>query len=453
MLNESTSQIQEQAAHQGLKSSSVKTDLLSQRALDYHAQPFPGKIGTAILKPCETQDELSLAYTPGVAAPVLAIANDPMAAYTYTNKANTVAVITDGTAVLGLGNVGPLAGKPVMEGKCVLFKRFAGIDAVDIEIKSQTPQQFIDIVASIAGTFGGINLEDIAAPHCFEIEQALQARLDIPVFHDDQHGTSIIIAAALRNALELQGKKLSDVRIVCLGAGAAAIASMRLLIKLGANPQQLRLVDRQGVIRSARQDLSAAKLAFAGDFPEATLNQALVGADVLIGLSGPNLVTQEMIKTMAPKPIIFALSNPQPEIRPELVQQICPDVIMATGRSDFPNQVNNVLGFPFIFRGALDVRATCINTAMIMAAVTALADLAHAPVPDSVLKAYRCEHLSFGPNYIIPTPFDPRLLEYVATAVSRAAMASGVARVDYRAQENSPCLVTNNSWSNCSPVT
>ncbi|MBI3560566.1 MAG: malate dehydrogenase [Gammaproteobacteria bacterium] len=404
-----------------------------RRALDYHATPIPGKIGTALLKPCETQAELSLAYTPGVAAPVLEIARDPTTAYDYTNKGNTVAVITDGTAVLGLGNVGALAAKPVMEGKGVLFKRFADINVVDIEVNSDSPQHFVDVVASIAGGFGGINLEDIAAPHCFYIEQALQARLDIPVFHDDQHGTSIIIAAALLNALELQAKPLSAARIVCLGAGAAAMASMRLLKHLGARSELIRMVDRKGVIRRARQDLNAQKQEFAGDFPEQSLADVMHGADVLIGVSGPNLVTPHMIKTMANKPVVFALSNPDPEILPQQAYLARDDLIMATGRSDYPNQVNNVLGFPFIFRGALDVRATCINTTMIVAAVEALTRLAHAPVPHTVLKAYNCDKLLFGPNYIIPTPFDPRLMDYVATAVAKAAVQSGVARAAYPA--------------------
>ncbi len=400
----------------------------NQRALDYHASPIPGKIGTAILKPCESQAELSLAYTPGVAAPVLEIARDPMLAYDYTNKGNTVAVITDGTAVLGLGNVGPLASKPVMEGKAVLFKRFANINVVDIEVNSTSPAHFVDVVASIAGGFGGINLEDIAAPHCFAIEQELQARLDIPVFHDDQHGTSIIIAAALLNALELQGKRLADARIVCLGAGAAAMASMRLLVHLGADKELIRMVDRKGVIRQARADITEQKREFAGNFTETDLASVLRSADVLIGVSGPNLVSADMIKSMANKPVVFALSNPTPEIMPEQVHSVRDDVIMATGRSDYPNQVNNVLGFPFIFRGALDVRASCINTAMTVAAVEALARLAHEPVPDTVLKAYQCHSLTFGPKYIIPTPFDPRLKDFVATAVAKAAVASGVAR-------------------------
>lgn len=401
------------------------------RALEYHAKPIPGKIGTLLTKPCETQEDLSLAYTPGVAAPVREIARDPMAAYLYTNKGNTVAVITDGTAVLGLGNVGPLAGKPVMEGKGVLFKRFADIDIVDLEVKADSPDTFIETVVSIADSFGGINLEDIAAPHCFYIEQQLKERLDIPVFHDDQHGTAIIIGAALLNALELQGKQLADIKLVCLGAGAAAMASMRLLMNMGLMLDQIRMVDRKGVIRRARTDLNEFKLDFAGDYPEQDLVQAMQGADVLIGVSGPNLVHSDMVKSMAARPVIFALSNPDPEITPEKAHLVRDDLIMATGRSDYPNQVNNVLGFPFIFRGALDVRASTINTAMEIAAVNALSRLAHAPVPQSVLQAYKKSQLYFGPEYIIPTPFDPRLKDYVATAVAKAAVDTGVARAPY----------------------
>jgi len=404
-----------------------------QKALDYHAKPFPGKIGTLLTKPCETQDELTLAYTPGVAEPVRAIAADPMAAYEYTSKGNTVAVITDGTAVLGLGNVGALAGKPVMEGKAVLFKRFADIDVIDLEVTAKSAEEFVETVVNISSGLGGINLEDIAAPHCFAIEQALKERLDIPVFHDDQHGTAIIIAAALINALELQGKELSEVKIVCLGAGAAAMASMCLLIELGAKLEMIRVVDRKGVVRQGREDLNEYKQLFAGEFNEITLEDAMVGADVLIGVSGPNLVHSEMIRSMADKPVVFALSNPDPEITPEKAHLARNDLIMATGRSDYPNQVNNVLGFPFIFRGALDVRASTINTEMEVAAVHALARLAHAPVPQQVFSAYnkKQDSLYFGPDYIIPTPFDPRLKDYVATAVAKAAVDSGVARVPY----------------------
>ncbi|GAB4300168.1 MAG: malic enzyme [Thiohalomonadaceae bacterium] len=404
-----------------------------QAALDYHANPTPGKIATAITKPCATQAELSLAYTPGVAVPVLAIKDDPAAAYRYTGKGNLVAVISDGTAVLGLGNVGPLAGKPVMEGKGVLFKRFANVDVFDIEVQAESPQAFIDTVVRIAPTFGGINLEDIAAPHCFEIEAALQARLDIPVFHDDQHGTAIIIGAGLLNALELQGKQLAEARIVCLGAGAAGIASMNLLVALGATRENIMLVDRKGVIHAGRDDLNVYKQQFAVTTERRTLLDAMTGADVFIGVSGPDLVSREALAAMAPRPVVFALSNPVPEIRPEIAREVRDDLIMATGRSDYPNQVNNVLGFPFIFRGALDVQAKSINREMQIAAVEALRLLAHEPVPAEVLQAYGLENLSFGPDYIIPKPFDPRLITHVPSAVARAAVATGVARASWPA--------------------
>ena len=402
-----------------------------QAALDYHAEPQPGKICIAITKSCLTQEDLSLAYTPGVAEPVRAIASDPEAAYRYTSKGNLVAVITDGSAVLGLGKVGALAGKPVMEGKGVLFKKFADIDVFDIEVDARSPEHFIETVAAIAPTFGGINLEDIAAPHCFMIEEELIRRLDIPVFHDDQHGTAIIIAAGLLNALELQGKRLEDARIVCLGAGAAGIASMRLLVALGAKKEHLSLVDRSGVIHSGREDLNIYKREFAVDSDKRSLGDAMQGADAFIGVSGPDLVTAEMLTAMAPKPVIFALSNPDPEINPELAHTVRKDLIMATGRSDYRNQVNNVLGFPFIFRGALDVRATHINQAMQIAAVHALCALAREPVPQEVLQAYNLKHLEFGPDYIIPKPLDPRLIDHVPPAIARAAVESGVARKAY----------------------
>ena len=401
---------------------------LKAAALKYHAQPTPGKIGIDITKPCRTQKELALAYTPGVAAPVREIAADPQKAYLYTSKGNLVAVITDGTAVLGLGNVGALAGKPVMEGKAVLFKQFAGIDVFDIEVNSKSPEHFIETVVAIAPTFGGINLEDVAAPHCFQIERELVKRLDIPVFHDDQHGTAIIIAAGLLNALEIQGKKISDARIVCLGAGAAGIASMKLLVSLGARKENVVLVDRNGVVHTGRQDLPDYKQEFAQVSTQRTLADALTGADVLIGVSGPDLVTADMVKSMATKPIVFALSNPDPEIHPSVARAARSDLVMATGRTDFPNQVNNVLGFPFIFRGALDVQASCINEAMKIAAVDALRTLAHEPVPQEVLDAYNLKSLSFGPDYIIPKPFDPRLRDRVSPAVAKAAFDSGVAR-------------------------
>lgn len=398
----------------------MSNDEFKQRALDYHRLPRPGKLSVESSKPCATQAELSLAYTPGVAEPVRAIASDPEAAYRYTGKGNLVAVITDGTAILGLGNLGPLAAKPVMEGKGVLFKRFAGIDVFDIEIKAPSPEAFIETVVHIAPTFGGINLEDIAAPHCFEIEQALTERLDIPVFHDDQHGTAVIICAGLLNALHLQGKALEQARIVCLGAGAAGIASMRLLIAMGARPENILMVDRKGVIHAGRDDLNIYKQAFAHSTDCRTLADAMRGADVFVGVSGPNLVAPEMVASMAEKPVIFALSNPDPEIRPEAAKAVRQDLIMATGRSDFPNQVNNVLGFPFIFRGVLDARASRITRGMLMAAARALAELAREPVPAEVLAAYGLEHLEFGPEYILPKPFDQRLIERVPAAVAKA---------------------------------
>ncbi len=397
-------------------------------ALKYHAEPRPGKIATEITKSTETQHDLALAYTPGVAEPVMEIHHDPEAAYTYTAKGNLVAVITDGTAVLGLGNVGALAGKPVMEGKGVLFKKFADIDVFDIEVNTSDVDEFVETVERIADTFGGINLEDIAAPACFEIERRLKESLDIPVFHDDQHGTAIIIAAGLINALKIQGKTLETAKIVCLGAGAAGLASMHLLNDMGAPKSNIYVLDRQGVIHSGRKDLNKYKQEFALDTEQRTLADACTDADVFIGVSGPDLLSCDDLKKMADKPIVFALSNPNPEIAPRLAIEARPDIIMATGRSDYPNQVNNVLGFPFIFRGALDVRASIINREMEIAAVHALAELAHEPVPESVLDAYELESLSFGSDYIIPKPFDPRLRKKIPMAIAQAAIDSGVAR-------------------------
>jgi malate dehydrogenase (oxaloacetate-decarboxylating)(NADP+) len=399
-----------------------------QHALDYHADPQPGKIGTQITKPCRTQHDLSLAYTPGVAEPCLAIARDHGAAYDYTSKGNLVGVISNGTAVLGLGDIGPAASKPVMEGKAVLFKAFADIDVFDIEINATRPQEFIETVMRIAPTFGGINLEDIAAPACFEIERTLIHELDIPVFHDDQHGTAIIIAASLLNALEIQNKKIENSRVVCLGAGAAGLASMHLLKALGANDENLFMVDRSGVIHSGRDDLNEYKQEFALDTPLRTLADVMKGADVFIGVSGPDLLSPELLASMAARPIVFALSNPDPEILPELAHKTRSDLVMGTGRSDYPNQVNNVLGFPFIFRGALDVHAKCINQSMQLAAVYALARLAREPVPGEVLAAYGLDTLVFGRDYIIPKPLDPRLIDTVPVAVAKAAIGSGVAR-------------------------
>ena len=404
------------------------SDDLKKAALDYHEFPKPGKMETSISKPCNTQRDLSLAYTPGVAEPVRHIADNPENAFRYTSKGNLVAVVTDGSAVLGLGNVGALAGKPVMEGKGVLFKKFADIDVFDIEIDSQDPEVIIETTRLIAGGFGGINLEDIAAPKCFEIEKALIEKLDIPVFHDDQHGTAIIISAGLLNALELQGKKISEVKIVCLGAGAAGIASMRMLVSLGANKNNLFLIDRKGIIHSERDDLNEYKKEFAVKTSQRTLADAMQDADVFIGVSGPDLVNADMLKAMSNKPVVFALSNPDPEISPALAHATRDDLIMATGRSDYPNQVNNVLGFPFIFRGALDVRATCINEAMKVAATHALKELTKEPVPAEVLKAYNLDHLAFGKDYIIPKPLDPRLIDTIPAAIAKAAIDSGVAR-------------------------
>jgi malate dehydrogenase (oxaloacetate-decarboxylating)(NADP+) len=381
---------------------------------------------------------LAMAYSPGVAQPCSEIARDPGLAYRYTGKGNSVAVISNGTAVLGLGNLGALASKPVMEGKALLFKRFANINAIDVLVDSEDVDEFVGVVRAIASTYGGINLEDIKAPECFAIEQRLQALCDIPVFHDDQHGTAIVTAAGLLNALDVQDKKLNDVSIVCLGAGAAAVACMKLLLEMGADPARMLMLDRKGVIHSGREGLSEQKALFAHDTEARTLEDAMAGADVFIGLSGPDLVTSEMLKSMAPRPIIFACSNPKPEISRELALATRSDLVMATGRSDYPNQVNNVLGFPFIFRGALDVRASCINEAMKIAAVKALAEIAREEVPESVLDAYSLIELEFGPDYILPKPMDPRLLPVLAPAVARAAIASGVARAtldeDYEEQ-------------------
>ena len=404
-----------------------------EAALQYHAAAPPGKIAVIPTKPCNTQEELALAYTPGVAEPVRAIAADPEAAYRYTAKGNLVAVVTDGTAVLGLGNVGPLASKPVLEGKGVLFKRFADIDVFDLEINARDAAHFIDIVAALEPTFGGINIEDVAAPACFDIEKALSERLSIPVFHDDQHGTAVIVCAGLLNALELQGKSLNTARIVCLGAGAAGLTSMRLLLTLGATLENIILVDSRGVVHKERADLNSYKRLFAHETPLRTLREAMADADVFVGVSAADLVDETMVKAMAPHPIVFALANPVPEILPELAHAARADLVMATGRSDYPNQINNVLGFPFIFRGALDVRAKRINEAMQLGAVHALKALARLPVPKEVLKAYRLDHLEFGPDYFIPKPLDPRLLAWVPPAVAQAAIDTGVAQGPYPA--------------------
>ncbi len=403
--------------------------ILREEALEYHRRGRKGKVEVVPSKPCRTQEDLSLAYSPGVAEPCLEIARDPETVYDYTAKGNLVAVISNGTAVLGLGDIGPLAAKPVMEGKGVLFKRFADIDVFDIEVDANDPAAFIDTVARIAPTFGGINLEDVKAPECFVIEEELKKRLKIPVFHDDQHGTAIISAAALANALEIAGKAIGDVKVVFLGAGASAIACAKLYLSYGVKRENLRMVDKSGVIRAGRaEDMNPYKAQFAVETKERTLTDALDGADVLVGLSGKGLVKGAMLQKMTRDPIVFALANPEPEITPEEAKAARPDVIMATGRSDYPNQVNNVLGFPFIFRGALDVRATEINEAMKKAASQALAALAKMDVPDSVSKAYGGQEFRFGREYLIPKPFDFRVLLWVAPAVAEAAMASGVAR-------------------------
>ncbi len=392
---------------------------LRTRALDYHEFPRPGKLSVESTKPCVTADDLSLAYTPGVAEPVKEIAADPSNAYKYTNKGNLVAVITDGTAVLGLGNVGSLASKPVMEGKAVLFKQFANIDVFDIEVTAPSVESFIETVVNIAPTFGGINLEDIAAPHCFRIERELRQRLNIPVFHDDQHGTAVVICAALINALELQNKDLATVEIVFLGAGAAGMATARLLRAMGAT--RITMVNRKGVLHSERTDIHEDVQDLVRDTPHRTLADAMLGADVFIGVSAANTLDAELLNAMAVNPVVFALANPDPEILPEIAHAIRDDLIMATGRSDFPNQVNNALCFPYLFRGALDAQATQISQNMQIAAVHALAELARKPVPDEVLSAYNLDELRFGKSYIIPKPFDPRLLSQVSEAVAQAA--------------------------------
>jgi len=410
-------------------------------ALAYHSQDRPGKIEVKSSKPCMTQRDLSLAYTPGVAEPCVEIRKDPNKVFDYTTRGNLVAVVTNGTAVLGLGHIGALAGKPVMEGKAILFKRFADIDVFDIEIDSTDPDEIIRVVKLIEPTFGGINLEDIKAPECFYIEERLKEIMSIPVFHDDQHGTAIISSAALLNALELQGKRIDDVKVVIAGAGAAGIACAQLYIKLGVKKENLYLVDTKGLVHKGRTvGMNPYKERLANGSGPMTLAEVMKGADVFAGMSAGGLVNKTMIRRMAPKPIVFAMANPDPEIMYDEAVSVRDDLIMATGRSDFPNQVNNVLGFPFIFRGALDVRATAINDEMKIAAVHALADLAKEDVPDSVLKAYGNESLEFGPTYIIPKPFDPRMLVWEAMAVAQAAVASGVAQkpiTDWEAYQDS----------------
>lgn len=406
----------------------MKKELRKESALEYHAKGRPGKIEVIPTKEAKTQRDLSLAYSPGVAEPCLEIHTNPESVYKYTAKGNLVAVISNGTAVLGLGDIGPEAGKPVMEGKGVLFKIFADIDVFDIEINEKDPEKFVQIVKALEPTFGGINLEDIKAPECFYIEQHLKSQMKIPVMHDDQHGTAIISAAALLNALELQKKKIDKCRFVVNGAGAAAIACIKLYEALGADRANFLVFDSKGLIHESRSDLDELKKEFIVKGKNYTLEQALENCDVFIGLSKGNVLTQEMVKSMAKNPIVFAMANPNPEITYEAATEARKDIIMATGRSDYPNQVNNVLGFPFIFRGALDVRATQINEAMKLAAVKALAELAKSPVPDIVNIAYNEKSLSFGPSYIIPKPLDPRLVSTVAPAVAKAAIESGVAQ-------------------------
>lgn len=402
--------------------------ITKEEALRYHAEGKPGKIEVVPTKPYSTQMDLSLAYSPGVAEPCLEIEKNPLDAYKYTSKRNLVAVISNGTAVLGLGDIGPLAGKPVMEGKGLLFKIFAGIDVFDIEVNEKDPDKFIETVKAIAPTFGGINLEDIKAPECFKIETRLKEELDIPVMHDDQHGTAIISGAGLINALEIAGKKIEDVKIVVNGAGAASISCTKLYVMLGAHKENIVMCDSKGVISTSRPDLNAAKREFATDRPIKTLQEAVVGADVFLGLSVANVLTKEMVRSMNADPIVFALANPNPEISYADAMASRDDIIFATGRSDYPNQINNVLGFPYIFRGALDTHAKAINEEMKRAAVYAIADLAKEPVPDVVNAAYKLKRTTFGRDYILPKALDPRLLTRVSCAVAKAAIDSGVSR-------------------------
>ncbi len=425
-----------QKTNQGLTLMADKADgpskrpsITDQEALQFHSRGRPGKLEIVPTKPMATQRDLSLAYSPGVAAPVKAIAADPTSVYDYTARGNMVAVITNGTAILGLGNLGALASKPVMEGKAVLFKRFADVDSIDLEVATEDPDEFVSAVKYLGPSFGGINLEDIKAPECFYIEERLREMMDIPVFHDDQHGTAIIAAAGMINAIRLTGRDIKSTRLVCNGAGAAGIACLDLLKSIGFEPSNVMLCDTKGVVyRGRKQGMNQWKSAHAVETTLRTLEEAMVGADIFFGLSAKGALTPEMIKTMAPNPVIFAMANPDPEITPEDAEKARDDVIIATGRSDYPNQINNVLGFPYIFRGALDVRAKTINMEMKIAAAHALADLAREDVPDEVAAAYRGARPRFGRDYIIPAPFDPRLIHVVPIAVAKAAMASGVAR-------------------------
>ena len=430
-------------------------ETLRDAAMEYHRQPTAGKISIAPTKSLVNQHDLSLAYSPGVAYPCLAIRDDPLQAARVTSRANLVAVVTNGTAVLGLGNIGALAGKPVMEGKGCLFKKFAGIDVFDIEIDATDPDKIVDIVAALEPTFGGINLEDIKAPECFIVERKLRERMKIPVFHDDQHGTAIIVSAAILNGLRFVGKDIGKVRLAGSGAGAAAIACLDLLVAIGVRRENITICDSKGVVHRGRQDLDADKARYATDTSARTLAEAMEGADVFLGLSQGGIVKPDMVKSLAAKPLILALANPEPEIRPEAVKEVISDALIFTGRSDYPNQVNNVLCFPFIFRGALDVGATTINEAMKMAAVRAIAELAHAEVSDVVASAYGGRSLSFGPEYLIPTPFDPRLMERIAPAVAKAAMDSGVAArplADLKAYRDHLVVFTYRSGTVMQPV-
>jgi malate dehydrogenase (oxaloacetate-decarboxylating)(NADP+) len=401
----------------------------NQEALDYHSHGRKGKLEVIPVKPCATQKHLSLAYTPGVAQACLAIKNDPSKVYEYTNKGNLVAVVSNGTAVLGLGNIGPMGGKPVMEGKGVLFKAFADVDVYDINVNQPDPDKIIELCTMLEPTFGGINLEDIKAPECFYIEEKLIQSLNIPVFHDDQHGTAIISGAALVNALELSNKKAEDIKMVVSGAGAAAIACAKFYQSLGVRNKNIFMYDSRGLIYKGREGMNPYKALFAQDQNQGSMEEVIKGADLFLGVSVKDILTQDMVKSMADHPIIFAMANPDPEITFDAARQARPDCIMGTGRSDYPNQINNVSGFPFIFRGALDVRASTINEEMKIAAAKALARLAKEPIPREVLDAYGMESMTYGPDYILPKPLDPRLILHVAPAVAQAAMDSGVARI------------------------
>src|ERR1700723_1140379 len=408
---------------------SSRPTFTDQEALLFHSQGRPGKLEVVATKPMATQRDLSLAYSPGVAVPVLAIAADPSTAYDYTTRGNMVGVISNGTAILGLGNLGALASKPVMEGKAVLFKRFADVDSIDLEVGTEDPDEFISAVKYLGPSFGGINLEDIKAPECFYIEERLREMMDIPVFHDDQHGTAIIAAAGMMNAMHMTGRDIKTTRLVCNGAGAPGIACLDLIKAMGFEPANVILCDTKGVVWRGRQEgMNQWKSAHAVDTNLRTLEDAMAGADIFFGLSAKGALTPEMVRSMAPHPIIFAMANPDPEITPEDAMKVRGDVIVATGRSDYPNQVNNVLGFPYIFRGALDVRATTINEEMKIAAAEAIAALAREDVPDEVATAYRGARPVYGPDYIIPSPFDPRLISRVSAAVAEAAMKTGVAK-------------------------